>query len=196
MSPNSLRVLAGAAAAVIVLLTGIAVGFIGAAPECPAPAAPPAQQTTPTPAATGPPGDLSIEKGSRQCRVGPVAPNLFFFDVQLVLRWSAPDGRPAPQGVVVELTRSVDGGTRRTVRYTFNQGLQPAGTTGSDDGYYRITGDSSLLGDNLVLTVTIDSLGAVTETDATNNTLSILTFMPSEADVGTGPGVQFDCPGI
>ncbi|GIJ73694.1 Hsp70 family protein [Virgisporangium ochraceum] len=151
---------------------------------------------TPTPAATGPPGDLSIEKGSRQCRVGPVAPNLFFFDVQLVLRWSAPDGRPAPQGVVVELTRSVDGGTRRTVRYTFNQGLQPAGTTGSDDGYYRITGDSSLLGDNLVLTVTIDSLGAVTETDATNNTLSILTFMPSEADVGTGPGVQFDCPGI
>lgn len=51
MSPNSLRVLAGAAAAVIVLLTGIAVGFIGAAPECPAPAAP-VQQTTPTPAAT------------------------------------------------------------------------------------------------------------------------------------------------
>lgn len=51
MSPNSLRVLAGAAAAVIVLLTGIAVGFIGAAPECPAPAAP-VQQNTPTPAPT------------------------------------------------------------------------------------------------------------------------------------------------
>jgi hypothetical protein len=51
MSPNSLRVLAGAAAAVIVLLTGIAVGFIGAAPECPAPTTP-AQQATPTPAAT------------------------------------------------------------------------------------------------------------------------------------------------
>ena len=52
MSPNSLRVLAGAAAAVIVLLTGIAVGLLGAAPECPAPAAPVQQQTTPAPAAT------------------------------------------------------------------------------------------------------------------------------------------------
>jgi hypothetical protein len=51
MSPNSLRVLAGAAAAVIVLLTGIAVGLLGAAPECPAPAAP-VQQTIPSPATT------------------------------------------------------------------------------------------------------------------------------------------------
>jgi hypothetical protein len=54
MSPNSLRVLAGTAAAVIVLLTGIAVGFLGAAPECPAPAAPVNQQQTapPSPTAT------------------------------------------------------------------------------------------------------------------------------------------------
>jgi hypothetical protein len=156
----------------------------------------PTTSATPTPAATGPPGDLSIEKGTRQCRVGPVAPGLFFVDVQLAPRWSAPDGRPAPYGVVVELTPSANGGTPRTVRYTLGQGLQPTGPTGSDDGYYRITGDSSLLGGSLVLRVRIDSLGAVTETDAGNNNLSILTFMPSEAELGTGPGLQFDCTGI
>jgi hypothetical protein len=54
MSPNSLRVLAGTAAAVIVLLTGIAVGFIGAAPECPAPAAPANQQPTTQPTSAAP----------------------------------------------------------------------------------------------------------------------------------------------
>jgi hypothetical protein len=53
MSPNSLRVLAGAAAAVLVLLTGIVVGLVGRAEECtPAPA--PQQQTT-APAATSAP---------------------------------------------------------------------------------------------------------------------------------------------
>jgi hypothetical protein len=58
MSPNSLRVLAGAAAAVLVLLTGIAVGLVGRAEECtPAPA--PQQQTTApsaTPAPASPTG--------------------------------------------------------------------------------------------------------------------------------------------
>src|SRR5690349_23302518 len=54
MSPNSLRVLAGAAAAVLVLLTGIAVGLVGRAEKCTPAPAPSQQQTAPasTPAAS------------------------------------------------------------------------------------------------------------------------------------------------
>jgi hypothetical protein len=69
MSPNSLRVLAGAAAAVIVLLTGIAVGFIGGAlPECPAPAAPASTPSaTPTSATpTGNPGGINDNDQNNQ----------------------------------------------------------------------------------------------------------------------------------
>lgn len=68
MSPNSLRVLAGAAAAVIVLLTGIAVGFIGgAAPECAQPTTPattPAAAPATSAAATGNPGDGTVNEGN------------------------------------------------------------------------------------------------------------------------------------
>jgi hypothetical protein len=85
MSPNSLRVLAGTAAAVLVLLTGIAVGLVGRAEEC----TPVQQQTTPatTSPAPGPtsdgggvvddnPGDGSLggTVGSRPERSNPPAP--------------------------------------------------------------------------------------------------------------------------
>jgi hypothetical protein len=53
MSPNSLRVLAGAAAAVLVLLTGIAVGLVARTDQCPAAPAP-QQQTAPPSAAPTP----------------------------------------------------------------------------------------------------------------------------------------------
>jgi hypothetical protein len=53
MSPTSLRVLAGAAAAVFVLLTGIGVGFVGRAPECAAPGPGP-QRVSPSVVASSP----------------------------------------------------------------------------------------------------------------------------------------------
>jgi hypothetical protein len=156
----------------------------------------PPGSTSPTPVATGPPGDLSVEKGPRQCRVGRVDANLFYFDVQLALRWAAPDGRPAPSDVVVQLTALANDRRPTPTRYAHDQNLRPTGRTGSDVGYYRLTGDKTMLGGAFVLTVHVDSGGAVTETDPGNNTLSVLTFMPDEADLGTGPGVQFECTGI
>jgi hypothetical protein len=85
MSPNSLRVLAGAAAAVLVLLTGIAVGLVGRGSEC-APATPVPQQGTPSAtAASAPPttdggvddtpgnGSLGGSVGARQERSNPPA---------------------------------------------------------------------------------------------------------------------------
>jgi hypothetical protein len=54
MSPNSLRVLAGAAAAVLVLLTGIAVGLVARADKCTPAPAPQQQQTAPPSAAPTP----------------------------------------------------------------------------------------------------------------------------------------------
>ena len=62
MSPNSLRVLAGAAAAVLVLLTGIAVGLVGRAETCTPAPTPSQQQTAPASApAASPTGGAVVD---------------------------------------------------------------------------------------------------------------------------------------
>lgn len=61
MSPNSLRVLAGAAAAVLVLLTGIAVGLTAPVTPCPPPAQGPSQDR---PSASAPPAGAGVNPGS------------------------------------------------------------------------------------------------------------------------------------
>jgi hypothetical protein len=61
MSPNSLRVLAGTAAAVLVLLTGIAVGLVGRPQECtPTAGTQPTSAPTTAPTATSPTGGGAV----------------------------------------------------------------------------------------------------------------------------------------
>jgi hypothetical protein len=79
MSPNGLRVLAGAAVAVLALLTAVAVGLAGRPLECvattPAPAPTAATPAAPTPTATtgGPGGSLGGTVGADRERPAPTA---------------------------------------------------------------------------------------------------------------------------